>query len=212
MLVLCGLGAAILAICAQGFIGSRILNVDNSNDRDRALSVWVMGHQGARITYPQEREGGTDSGNHTNFSDDDEIGYNGVPQLERTIANSVQIELPQCNDERVQIMETAVTQKQNTAKQSNEHSRASTGVQIVRSKHGLTTILIGGEDLSVVLLALKDRKEKERKRRQPLEKALSEQFSSDKEMKQSVDKGCRGVLDISKDPSTMDTVPKKTRS
>ena len=34
MLVLCGLGAAIPAICAQGFTGSRILNVDNSNDRD----------------------------------------------------------------------------------------------------------------------------------------------------------------------------------
>ena len=34
MLVLCGLGAAIPAICAQGFTGSHILNVDNSNDRD----------------------------------------------------------------------------------------------------------------------------------------------------------------------------------
>ena len=79
MLVLCGLGAAIPAICTQGFTGLHILNVDNSNDRDRALSTWVMGHQGARIMYPQEREGGTDSGNHRNFSDDDEIGYKGAP-------------------------------------------------------------------------------------------------------------------------------------
>ena len=30
-------------------------------------------------------------------------------------------------------------------------------------------------------------------------------------MEQSVDKGCRGVLDISKDPSAIDTVPKKAR-
>ena len=85
-------------------------------------------------------------------------------------------------------------------------------MQIVRSEHGLTTIPGGGKGLSVVLLALKDRKEKERKRRQPLEEALSKQFLSDKEMEQSVDKGCRGVLDISKDPSAMDTVPKKTQS
>ena len=154
--VLCGLGAAIPAICAQGFIGSRILNVDNSNDRDRALSAWVMGHRGARITYSQEREGRIDSGNHTNFSDDDEIGYKGAPQLERTTTSSVQTELLQCNDEGVQIIETAVTYKQNTAEQSNEHSRASTAVQIVRSEHGLTTIPGGGEGLSVVLLALKD--------------------------------------------------------
>ena len=174
MLVLCGLGSAIPAIYAQGFTGSRILNVDNSNDRDRALSAWVMGHRGARITYPQEREGGTDSGNHTNFSDDDEIGYKGTPQLERTTTSFVQTKLPQCNDEGVQIMETAVTQKHNTAEQSNEHSRASTAVQIVRSEHGLTTIPGGEEGLSVVLLALKDRKEKERKRRQPLEEALLE--------------------------------------
>ena len=171
-----------------------------------------MGHRGARITYPQEREGGTNSGNHTNFSDDDEIGYKGAPQLEHTTTSSIQTELPQCNDEGVQIIETAVTHKQNTTEQSNEHSRASTAVQIVRSEHGLTTIPGGGEGLSVVLLALKDRKEKERKRRQPLEEALSKQFSSDKEMEQSVDKGCRGVLDISKDTSVMDTVPKKTRS
>ena len=182
MLVLCGLGAAILSICAQGFTGSRILNVDNSNDRDQALSVWVMGHRRARITYLQEREGGTDSGKHENFSDDDEIGYKEAPQLERTTTSSVQTELPQCDDEGVQIMETALTQKQNTVEQSNEHSRASTAVQIVRSEHGLTTIPGGGEGLSVVLLALKDRKEKERKRRQPLEEASSEQFSSDKEM------------------------------
>ena len=101
MLVLCGLGAAIPAVCAQGFIGSRILIVDNSNDRDRALNAWVMGHRGARIMYPQEREGGTDSGNHGNFSDDDEIGYKGAPQLERTTASSVQTELPQRNDEGV---------------------------------------------------------------------------------------------------------------
>ena len=45
-----------------------------------------------------------------------------------------------------------------------------------------------------------------------MEEALSKQFSSDKEMEQSVDKGCRGVLDISKDTSAMDTVPKKARS
>ena len=128
MLVLCALGVAIPAICVQGFIGLHILTVDNSNDRDRALSAWMMGHRGAQITYPQEREGGTDSGNHTNFSDDDEIGYKGAPQLECTIASSVQTELPQRNDEGVQIMETAMTHKQNTAKQSNEHSRASTAV------------------------------------------------------------------------------------
>ena len=101
MLVLCGVGAAIPAICAQGFTGLRILNVDNSNDCDRALSAWVMGHRGARITYPQEREGRTDSENHENFSDDDEIGYKGAPQLERTITSSVQTKLPQCNDEGV---------------------------------------------------------------------------------------------------------------
>ena len=209
MLVLCGVGVAIPAICAQGFTRLRILNVDNSNDRDRALSAWVMGHRGARITYPLEQEGGIDSGNHSNFSDDDEIGYKGAPQLERTTTSSIQTELPQCNDEEVQIMETAVTRKQNSAEQSKEHSRAGTAVQIVRSEHGLTTIPSGEEGLSVVLLALKDRKEKERKRRQPLEEALSEQFSSDKEMEQSVDKGCKGVLDISKDPNAMDTVPKE---
>ena len=39
MLVLCGLDAAIPAICAQGFTGLRILIVDNSTDRDRALSA-----------------------------------------------------------------------------------------------------------------------------------------------------------------------------
>ena len=44
MLVLCGLDAAIPAICAQGFTRSRILIVDNYTDRDRALSAWVMGH------------------------------------------------------------------------------------------------------------------------------------------------------------------------
>ena len=52
MLVLCGLGAAIPAICAQSFTRSRILTLDNSNDCDRVLSTWVMGHRGARITYP----------------------------------------------------------------------------------------------------------------------------------------------------------------
>ena len=41
---------------------------------------------------------------------------------------------------------------------------------------------------------------------------LLEQFSIDKEMEQSVDKGCRGILDISKDPSAIDTVPKRARS
>ena len=111
MLVLCGLGAAIPAICAQGFKGSRILNVNNSTDRDQALSAWVMGHRGAQITYPQERGGGTDSGNHGNLSDDDEIGYKRTPQLECRTATSVQTELPQLNDEGVEIMETDVTYK-----------------------------------------------------------------------------------------------------
>ena len=62
-------------------------------------------------------------------------------------------------------METVVTYKQNPSRQSNEQSRARIVVQIVRSEHGLTTIPLGGEVLSVVLLALKDRKEKEKKRR-----------------------------------------------
>ena len=61
------------------------------------------------------------------------------------------------------------------------------------------------------MYSLKDRKEKERKR-QPLEQALSEQFSIDKEMEQSFDKGCKGVLNISKESNTIDTIPKKTRS
>ena len=52
MLVLCGLGVAIPAICAQGFTGSRILTIDNSIDCDQVLSAWVMGHRGARITCP----------------------------------------------------------------------------------------------------------------------------------------------------------------
>ena len=47
MLVLCGLGAAIPTIYAQGFIGSRILTIDNSTNYDRALSAWVMGHREA---------------------------------------------------------------------------------------------------------------------------------------------------------------------
>ena len=34
MLVLCGLDAAIPAICVQGFTRSRILTIDNSTDRD----------------------------------------------------------------------------------------------------------------------------------------------------------------------------------
>ena len=67
-------------------------------------------------------------------------------------------------------------------------------MQIVRSDHGLTTIPHGGEGLSIVLLAMKDRKEKERKRQQPLEEPLLEQFLIDKEMEQSVDKGSKGVL------------------
>ena len=41
---------------------------------------------------------------------------------------------------------------------------------------------------------------------------MSEQFSIDKEMEQSVNKGYRGVLDISKDSSAIDTIPKKARS
>ena len=76
----------------------------------------------------------------------------------------------------------------------------------------MTTIPLGGEGLYVVLLALKDRKEKGRKRRQPLEQPLLEQFSIDKEMEQSVDKGSKGVLNISEKTFTMDTVPKKTQS
>ena len=128
MLVLCGLGAAIPAVCAQGFTGSRILTVDNSNDHDRVLSAWVMGHRGARITYPQEQEDGTDSGNHGNFSDGDEIGYKGATHLERTTASIVQTELLQRNYEGVQIMETVVSHEENTAKESNKHSRASTAV------------------------------------------------------------------------------------
>ena len=52
MLVLCGLGAAIPAICAQDFTRSCILYINNCTDRDRTLSAWVMEHQGARITYP----------------------------------------------------------------------------------------------------------------------------------------------------------------
>ena len=55
-------------------------------------------------------------------------------------------------------------------------------VEIVRSEHGLTTIPLGGEGLSVVLLVLKDWKEKERKRQQPLEQPLSKQSSIHKEM------------------------------
>ena len=131
MLVLYGLGGAIPAICAQGFTGSCILNVDNSTNRDRALGVWVMGHQGARITHPQERGGGTDSGNHGNLSDDDEIGYKGTSQLESRTTTFVQTKLPQLNDEGVEIMETSVTYKRSTGKQSNEHFWASTVVQIV---------------------------------------------------------------------------------
>ena len=49
-----------------------------------------------------------------------------------------------------------MSDKENTAKESNEHSRASMAVQIVRSEHGLTTISVGGEGLSVVLLTMKD--------------------------------------------------------
>ena len=86
------------------------------------------GHRGARITYPQEQEGGTDSRNHGDFSDDDEIGYKGIPQLERTTSTSVKTKLPQPNDEGVQIIEMVVTYKQNTSKQSNEHFWASTAV------------------------------------------------------------------------------------
>ena len=58
-----------------------------------------MGHRRARITYPQKRDGGSDSGNHQNFSDDDEIGYKETPQLERTIATSIETKLLQPNDE-----------------------------------------------------------------------------------------------------------------
>ena len=109
-------------------------------------------------------------------------------------------------------METVVTYKRSTSKQSNEHCGGSTNVQIIRSDHGLTTIPHGREGLSVVLLAMKDRKEKERKRRQPLEQPLLEQFSINKEMEQSVDKGFKGVLNISEQTFTMGTIPKRTRS
>ena len=85
-------------------------------------------------------------------------------------------------------------------------------VQIVRSDHGLTTIPHGGEGLSVVLLAMKDWKEKKRKRQQSLNKPLPEQFSIEKEMEQSIDKGSKGVLNISEQTFTMGTVPKKARS
>ena len=111
MLVICGLGAAIPAICAQGFTGSCILIVDNFTNRDHALSAWVMGHRGAQITYLQERDGGSNSRNHENFSDHDEIGYKGTSQLERTTTAFVETELLQPNDEGLQIMETVVTYK-----------------------------------------------------------------------------------------------------
>ena len=101
MLVLCGLGAAIPAICAQGFTRLCILNVDNSTNRDRVLSVWVMRHRGAQITYPQKREGGTNTGNEGNYSDDDEIGYRETPPLERTRGPSAKTKLLQINDEQV---------------------------------------------------------------------------------------------------------------
>ena len=130
MLILWGLDVAILVICEQGFIGSRILNIDNSIDHNRALSAWVMGHRGARITYPQKREGGTDMGNLGNYSNDDEIGYGGIPQLERTTRTYGETKLLQFNDEGVQIMEMVVIYKRNTSKQNNEHSGASTAVQL----------------------------------------------------------------------------------
>ena len=159
MLVLNGLGIAISAICVQGFKGSRILNVDNLTDCDRALSAWVMGHRGAQITYPQKQQDGTNTGNEENCSDDDEIGYRGTPPLERTRGASAETELLQFNDEGLQGMETVVTYKRSTSKQTNEHYGGSTDVQIVRTDHGLTTIPHGGEGLSVVLLAMKDQKE-----------------------------------------------------
>ena len=212
MLVLCGLGATIPAICAQGFTRSRILNIDKSTDRDRALSAWVMGHRGVQITYPKKKEGGTDIGNQEHYSDDDEIGYRGTPQLERITGTYGKIEVLQFNDERVQIMETVVTYKRNTSKQNNEQPEASTAVQIVRSKHGLTTIPYGGQGLLVVLLAIKDWKKKQMKRRQPLEQPFPEQLSIDKEMEQSIDEGSEGVLNISEQTFIIGIVPKKIRS
>ena len=109
-------------------------------------------------------------------------------------------------------METVVTYKRNTSRKSKEQSRASTTIQIVRSEHGLTTIPLRGEGLSVVLLALKDRKEKERKRRQPLEEPLPQQLSMDNEIEQSVDKGSKGVLNTSEQTFIVDIIPKNPRS
>ena len=212
MLVLCGLGAAVPAIYAQGFTGSRIYTVDNYTDRDRALSTWVMGHRRARITYPQKRDDATESGNEENFCDDDEIGYKRTPQLEHTTRTSIETELLQTNDEGLQSMGTIATYKQNTSRQSKEQSRASTTVHIVRNEHGLTTIPLGGEGLSVVLLALKDQKEKERKRRQSLEEPLLEQLSIDKEIEQIVDKRSKGILTTSEQIFTMGIILMKKRS
>ena len=83
--------------------------------------------------HPQEQRDETDSRNHGNLSDDDEIGYNETPQLEHRTATSVQTALLQPNDKGVKIMKMVVTYKRSTGKQSNEHSWASTAVQIVVS-------------------------------------------------------------------------------
>ena len=74
----------------------------------------------------------------------------------------------------------------------------------------MTTIPLGGEGLSIVLLALKDRKGKEKKRRQSLEEPLLEQLSIDNE--QIVDKGSKGVLNTLELTFTMSIISKKTRS
>ena len=52
-------------------------------------------------------------------------------------------------------------------------------MQIIRDEHGLTTIPLAGEGLSIVHFALKDWKEKEKKRQQALEQPFLEQSSVD---------------------------------
>ena len=68
------------------------------------------------------QDGGIDSGNHQNFSDDDEHGYERTPQLEPTITGFVESELPQLNEEGRQIMDTVVTYTQNASRQSKKQS------------------------------------------------------------------------------------------
>ena len=69
-LLLSGLSAVIPAICADGFKGSRIITLNDDNNRENILSKWVKGHQGASITYPHGTSGGNDFG----WSDDHGTG------------------------------------------------------------------------------------------------------------------------------------------